>query len=587
MAPRTSQQQLQQMKQGLNGASYPQPAASGSLLGGKTPAPSKPTTSGQTSSNALNGDFFGGGSLPAPNVKAPNDYLRSFDWAGMPSDPFATKPPLQDPGNNFTNPGYSEQALNYTQNRLLEDPYADFMQNAANQSMQQSGGEQWLNKNLGSLNGPGTGDQYWNQVQGQFMDPFAGEQFARQATQQFGAQGASSAFNNQAQQQYGQFTNYSGPQNAQGQYGQSSGQLAGGTAGEGALGQIISGYGQNGTYGGPNYAAGQYGATQQSFGALPVANSADPFYDRATQLGTQDYNRQTASRGVYGSSEALSGVGNIITDMNAARAQNQFQNEMSIAQENRMRQELLGNQARNADLSGLGAFAANLQGASTYGNLANQQGQLELNRHEVLGQMANNADTQALGAQNANISGLNAFNDIANNADRNETSRYEARTNAMNQADKTALDRLSTGADIAFRGDENRRADFEAQANAANNSGQLRNDRLRTGAEIANTGSGNDLARLDSFNQTAQQAERDRQGRLETTANATANYSQQVQQRVNDMLDSVLNGDVEMTQQRWEMEIVPMLQAAGYEQKQIDQLWQIANTTIKGVTSSG
>jgi len=537
-----------------------------------TPTPQKVST-GQTSGYAISGDFLGGSQRPlaAPNVKQPGVAAAAF-----PTTRPTSLNPLQDPGNNLTNPGYGEQALNYTQNRLLNDPFGGTMANLAGQSQQSTQGEDWLNQNMGTLSGPGQGDQYWNQMQGQYMDPFAGEQFARQATQQFSPQGASSGFYDQAQGQYGQFTNYSGPQNTQGQYGQSSSALANGTGGENYLQQLAGQYGNVGQYNGQNMSAAQYGQTQQAFGDMPIANF-DPFYDRARQLGTQDYNRQAAGRGVYGSSEALSGVGNVITDIEAQRANRSFDAEMQRAQEQRARQELLGNQARNSDLSSLAAFQSNLQGVQTFGTIGKDMGTLELDRNELLGKMANDADTQALGAQNSNIAGLTAFGTLANNADRNEIDRYTQSTQAMNNADKTALDRMNSGADQAFRVDENKRANFDSQAQAANNAAQIKDQRLRTGAEIANSGSQNDLARLNDFNNQSQGAENQRQARQQAFLDATAGYSKTVQSTIANALAGVLNGDQELTEQQWQMEILPQLQAAGMEQKDIDRLYGLVS----------
>ena len=559
--------------------------------------------------------------------------------------------PMQTPGNNLVNPGYAEQAFEYTQNRLLEDPYADQLGAAYNNTQKPSQGENSLNQTLGTLNGPGQGEQYWNQVQGQYMDPFAGEQFARQATQNFQAQGPASAFNQQAQQDhYQDYTNYS-TGNAQGQYGQSSGQLANGTQGEQGLGQIAGQYGSQGTYTGqnhaqgqyqqnaasgpmaaqqfydqvggqyeqlgqyqdPNRAAGQYEQTQQAFGDLPVANF-DPFFDRAIQLGTQDYNRQTAGRGVYGSSEALSGVGNIITDLNAQRALKGFDAEMQRAQEQRARQQLLGEQARQGDLSGLGAFAANQQGLQTFGNLANQAGnqtlqqqtmlgnqardadlsatdafrsnlegastfaninnQLasqELGRHELLGNMANSADSQATAAQNARTSAMSAFGNIADSADRAETDRYQATTNAMNNADRTAIDRMNSGADIAFRGDDSRRADYETNARVAENAARLGLDRNLQAADISNTQSGNDLDRLREFNQTANTAENSRQNRQMSKIQEVAGMSRDMANLTSSAFDALKKGDQAAFEQSWQAQMLPALQAAGKSQQEIDQ----------------
>lgn len=484
--------------------------------------------------------------------------------------PKAPASPLQAPGQNMSNPGYSEQALNYTQNRLLEDPFQGYTQNLANQAAQPTAGQNYMNQNLGSLNGPGAGEQYWQGMQGQFQSPFDGEQYARQATQNFSPTGAAGAFNDQAQQQYGQFTGYSGPGNSQSQYGQSAGSLAGGTQGENTLGQIAGGYSQNGQYGGPNLSAGQYAATQQSFGDLPAPDSADPFYDRSIQLGTQAYNQGAAGRGVYGSSEALSGVGNIITDLNARRAQTAFGNSMAIAQENRARQELLGQQAQMGDQSSIAGFNANLQGASTYGNLANMQGNLELGRNQLLGQMANNADTQALGAQNSNISGLNALGNIAGQADTAETNRYSASTNAMNQADRTGIDRLTAGADIANMSDANRRGDYTASMGAAGQAAGLDNQRLQTAAGIANQGSANDLSRLNSFNNASGNAESQRQSRVQSQIDAVTSMSKDMSNAVQSAQQALMAGDQQAFEDKFNSEIAPALQAAGYSQQQID-----------------
>jgi hypothetical protein len=490
------------------------------------------------------------------------------------SGPFAAPPPpIQNPGNNMTNPGYDEQAFLHTQNRYLEDPAAGMLKDQYGNLQKPTQGENYLNQNLGTLDGPGQGDQYWNQVQGQFMNPMAGEQFARQATQNFGAQGPASAFYGQAMGQYDDFTGYSGPQNAQGQYGQSSQSLAGGTQGEQGLGQLAGQYGSMGQYGDPNLAAGQYAQTQGAFGDMPIANF-DPFYDRARQLATQDYNRQSAGRGVYGSSEALSGVGNVITDIEAQRANRSFDAEMQRTQEQRARQQLLGEQARMGDLSSLAAFGANLSGVETFANVNNMQGNLELGRNELLGNMANAADSQALGAQNANISGLNAFGNIASSADSAETNRYQASTNAMNNADRTALDRMNSGADIAFRGDDSARADYTASTNAANQSAQLGMDRTRTSADIANTLSGNDLNRLDSFNNAAGGAEGSRQARQQQAMEDMRGYSAQMQGAISSALSSIQDGSQTDWEAAWQAQVLPLAQKAGMDQKQIDQLYE-------------
>jgi len=599
---------------------------------------------------------------PTATGSVTNQPLGNYSIAPLP-----TPPPLQTPGNNMTNPGYTEQGLEYVQNRLLEDPASGQMQTQYGQTQSPSAGEQYLNQNLGSLNGPGSGEQYWNQVQGQFQDPFAGEQFARQQAQAMSPTGPAGAFFDQAMGQYDQFTGYAGPQNTQGQYAQSSSQLAGGTQGERGLAGIAGQYDQIGQYSGPNnaagqyqqnaasgplagqqfydqvggsydtqgrytdpnLAAGQYAQTQQAFGDLPIANF-DPFYDRASQLATQNYNRQAAGRGVYGSSEALSGVGNVITDIEAQRANRSFDAEMQRAAELRARQGLLGEQARMGDLSSLAAFGANMAGLETYGNLANMagnqtlgqqtmlgnqaraadvsatdafnanlqgaqtfgnlneaQGRLELDRNQLLGSMANAADSQALGAQQANLAGVSAFGNLAGQADSAETNRFTATTNAMNQADRTALDRMGLGADIAFRGDAERRADFQAESAAASDAARLGLDRTRLGADIASQGSAQDLARLNSFMNAAGLAEGHRQARQNTAIDAMSDFSQDVQTAVSTGLEIARSGDQAAWEDYVNTTLAPYLQDAGYEQQEIDNIRQNINLGVEVIGTIG
>lgn len=487
--------------------------------------------------------------------------------------------PIQNPGNNLVNQGYTEQSFEYLQNQLMHDPFADEQQHFVDQSKRQGAGERYIDANMGSLEGPGQGEQYWNQVQGQFQDPFAGEQFARQATQNMTPSGPASAFYGQAMGQYDDFTGYTGPQNAQGAYGNAQQQLGNGTQGQQGLQQLAGQYGNIGQYSDPNLAAGQYAQTQQAFGDMPIANF-DPFYDRARQLGVQSYNQGAAGRGVYGSSEALSGVGNVITDIEAQRANRSFDAEMQRAQEQRMRQQLLGEQARAGDLSSLSAFGANLAGVETFGNLNNQMGQLQNESQSILGQMANNADSQALGAQNANIAGLNAFGDLASSADRAETDRYTATTTAMNNADRTALDRLSAGADIADMADDNARGDFDSSMNAAQASGNLRNDRYRTGSQAADTGSDNYRATLSDTMAAADMAENDRQDRQNSRLNHMADFTGDVGNAVMAGLNAFFQGDQQAWEQSFETSVLPYMQEAGYSQQQIDAVRKDASLAL-------
>jgi hypothetical protein len=308
---------------------------------------------------------------------------------------------------------------------------------------------------------------------------------------------------------------------------------------------------------------------------MPIANF-DPFYDRARQLATQDYNRQSAGRGVYGSSEALSGVGNVITDIEAQRANRSFDAEMQRTQEQRARQQLLGEQARMGDLSSLAAFGANLSGAETFGNLNNQMASREIDRNQLLGNLANNADSQALGAQQANISGLNAFANISSNADSAETNRYSASTTAMNNADRTAIDRLQTGANIADTVDDNNRADFDSSTRAAESGARLALDRNQQGASIAQNMSQNDLNRLNSFNTNAQGAESQRQARVQSQINATFKNNEQIQNVLSNASASAAKYDADAFDDYYKAEIAPFLQSGQYDQHQQAQMLEFS-----------
>ncbi len=505
---------------------------------------------------------------PAPSTGAFAPGTQPLAPGGAPRPPTAaSNSPLQDPGNNMVNQGYGEQALNLTQNRLLNDPAAGQLQTQYNNANTPTQGQDYQHQNLGTLDGPGQGDQQWNQVKGQFNSPFAGEQFTREAAQNFSPTGAAGAFNTGAQARSDQFTNFQGPGNSQSQLGTSQQQLANGTQGEQGLGAIAGQYDSQGKFTDPNLAAGQYAQTQGAFGDLPIANF-DPFYDRASQLGVQNYNRQAAGRGVYGSSEALSGVGNVITDIEAQRANRSFDAEMQRTQEQRARQQLLGEQARQGDLSAQGAFAQNLQGATTYGNLNEAQGKLEIERNQTLGQMANNADSQALGAQNSNISGLNALGSAAQAADTAETSRFNASTGAMNAADQTQQTRLNSGVTNALNVDANTRNDFTASQNAAQASAQTDQNQTRLAADIANQASQNDLNRINAFNNTAQGAEGQRQARQIQKMADQFKLNDQVQESISGALESASKYGADGFDAFVKAEIAPALQDAGLSERE-------------------
>lgn len=492
--------------------------------------------------------------------------------AGSASSAFATPPPPSlgtTPTSDMVNPGVGEQAFNATQNRLQQDPYADQTQALSQQSNTPTAGENYQNQNLGTLDGPGQGDQYWNQVQGQFNTPGSGETYAQSSTAAMNPQGPASAFYNQAMGDYGNFTGYQGPQASAGQYGANA--ASGPTSGQQFYNQVQGQLGTTGTYSDPNLAAGQYNQTQQSFGALPIAQ-LDPFYDRAEQLGVQNYNNTAASRGVYGSSQALSGVGNVVSNMEAQRAKDSFDAQMQIEQANQGRQTILGNQARAGDLSSLSAFGANLSGLETFGNLANSAGQQTLAQQTMLGNQANNVDQNAQAAQNSNLQGVQTYGNLANTADQNQTNRYTATNNAMTNAENTAINRGNVGANISQGVDTGNRGDYTASQNAATNAAQTANSRNQTTNQIQNTGSNNDLNRLTATNNAAQGAGAQNQTRLQAKVDAVASANRDLNNTIGTAMQALQSGDQQAFENMWTAQIAPALEAAGLSQQEIDQV---------------
>lgn len=442
---------------------------------------------------------------PQPVTQYPgySQAIQGQTQGGAPLSPQQTPSVLQDPGNNWTNPGYGEQALQATQNQWLNDPFASSEQQFINQAGSPSQGEQTLN-NMGTLSGSGQGSQYWNQQQGQFNGPTSGQQYTQQATSQLGPT-SSSAFYNTA----------------------------------------MGNYPSAGQYQGGNNSLSQYGATQAAFGSspLPSTTSADPYYDRSEQLGVQAYNNDAASRGVYGSSQTLSGVGNVVSGIEAARAQNAFQNQMSVDQEERQREALLGTQAQAADTTGINAFNAGTQATQTYGNLASS-------------------------------------------ADQANTNQYIASTSAMNQADANQTQRLSVGGTLANNADTTARENYTASANAATQAGQLANNRTSVGGNLAGQASSNDTARLQGFTSAASSAENQRQGRESGAVSMTQNDMNAALGQLSDAQKQSFANNQQAFDDWYNATIAPQRQAAGLSQQQIDAERQAYFAAIQQGTST-
>ncbi len=555
----------------------------GALTSMSSPTPASWQTQPSSAQPEARAAFQGSSLLPTTSQHGALTAPNPFGTGGYDTSEPST---LQQPGNNMTNPGYSEQGVEAIQNRLLQDPYADQMQGQFQQTQTPSQGEDYLNQNLGTLDGPGQGEQYWQQQQGQFNGPGMGSEFTQQATGNFGAQGPASAFFDQAQGQYEDFANYQGAGNAQGQYGANA--AYGPNSAQQFNDQMQGTFNDMGRYDDPNLAAGQYQQTQGAFGDMPIA-AFDPFYDRARQLGVQSYNQDAAGRGVYGSSESLSGVGNVITDIEAQRANRSFDAEMQRAQEQRMRQQLLGEQARAGDLSSIAGHAAGLAGIETYGGLANQASTQTTAQQTMLGNQANDADKSAQAAQDSNIRGVDVLGGIANNADARATDRYRETTNAMTDAQRADTERLRAGADIADMADDNARGDYDSSNAAAVSSASTRDQRIDTGIEAGDVGSDNDLARLDEFGDQTGQAEDDRQNRAQAEINSILARDSKVAAAVGAAQEGLMGADQATFEDAWNAEILPALQAAGLSAQEqarareaMIAAWKIGVSAIDG-----
>lgn len=117
-----------------------------------------------------------------------------------------------------------------------------------------------------------------------------------------------------------------------------------------------------GGYKGPNNSQEAYGMTK---GMLPgsLQPQFDAYYDRMKQKNISDVNSQSAARGAYGSNTALNGAIGASLDAEAQRAKAATDFMLADSANQANWQGILGNQARNADLSGLDAYGKSLEGA--------------------------------------------------------------------------------------------------------------------------------------------------------------------------------------------------------------------------------
>lgn len=270
---------------------------------------------------------------------------------------------------------------------------------------------------------PGVAEQYWDQNQnkftqapqldwinsqlGQFENPMFGEQYGMNNINSFGSPGQGQQYWNQVQ----------GSFNGQGQYN------------------------------GPNLAAESYNRTVQNIpGSLQP--QFDQAYDRALEKGVGTANAQAAARGQYGSSHALNNVGNVIADVEAARANRASDFALQDSQNQANWMGLAGQQGRSADLSEMGGFGTNLSGLNTFGDLAFRAEGQDLSRDQFGYGVASGVQGQGLdrlgagfdagfasdssGLNHANA-GMNASMGAQNMRDGRINNSFNNQMNYMNQ----------------------------------------------------------------------------------------------------------------------------------------------------------
>lgn len=181
-----------------------------------------------------------------------------------------------------------------------------------------------------------------------------------------------------------------------------------------------------GGYKGPNNASEAYGMTK---GMMPgsLQPKFDAYYDRMHDKAMSDVNSQSAARGAYGSNAALNNSIGAGLDVEAQRAKAATDFELANSQNQMGWANLLGNQARGADLSGLGIYGANLQGAQLGldkarlgGELAFKSEGMDFDKKKALADLAFASDEHKLSRLDAGVStafGLNKdYHDILRDA---------------------------------------------------------------------------------------------------------------------------------------------------------------------------
>lgn len=308
---------------------------------------------------------------------------------------------------------------------------------------------------------PGVGEQFWNNNQQlwmqspqldwvdaqlpQFQDPWQGENIVSGMVGSVAQPGAGQQFWNGVQGQFNQMgkglsSGYTGPNNAQTAFDMTKGMLP--------------------------------GSFQPQF---------DAYYDRMKDKVMSDVNSQSAARGAYGSNTALNNSIGAGLDVEAQRAKAATDFMFQDSQNQMAWQGLLGNQGRNADLSGLGIFGSKLQGANydlnklgTFGDLAFKSEGMDLDKQKTQADLAFGLDDQklerlgagistAFNSQQAHRGQLNDAFDAANITQGNRENRINNLYDQQVDFSNDVMNYVTQNYDAILNGDQ---ATFEQQIDA-------------------------------------------------------------------------------------------------------------------------
>ena len=169
----------------------------------------------------------------------------------------------------------------------------------------------------------------------------------------------------------------------------------------------------------------------------------DPYYDEAVARGTRSLNKRSAALGAYGSSVALGEVGNLISGLEAEKANREADYNLRRIAEQRQWEELGGRMASAADSSSLGISQNELSQLLGFSGMAQNAQQSELSR--LLG-----AAGASQGAQGAQTSRLNAGASAAGQATQGDLGRQNLALSAALGADSQNRGNAVAAGDLAM-----------------------------------------------------------------------------------------------------------------------------------------